>query len=46
MIKLVEEIDIVTRDDPITGLKNPALSYYDDNDDQGDVFSDNRNIKT
>lgn len=42
MIKLVEEIDIVTRDDPITGLKNPALSYYDDNDDQGDVFSDNR----
>lgn len=29
MIKLVKEIDSVARDHPITGLKNPALSYYD-----------------
>ncbi|EMG48062.1 SPAC56F8.02 Uncharacterized protein C56F8.02 [Candida maltosa Xu316] len=40
MIKLVEEIDIVARDDPITGLKNPALSYYDADD--LDVFDENR----
>lgn len=41
MIKLVKEIDIVARDHPITGLKNPAASYYDneveDNDDIFDV---------
>lgn len=29
MIKLIKEIDEVARDDPITGLKNPAQSYYD-----------------
>lgn len=29
IIKLVKEIDSVARDHPITGLFNPALSYYD-----------------
>ena len=41
MIKLVQEIDIVARDDPITGLKNPAAAYYDAADDD-DVFDTNR----
>lgn len=35
MIKLVKEIDHVNRDDPITGLKNPARAYYDE---EGDIF--------
>ncbi|CAN3369711.1 homeostatic regulator of DAG [Diutina catenulata] len=30
MIQLVKEIDVVARDHPITGLRNPAASYYDD----------------
>ncbi|KAG2733551.1 hypothetical protein G9P44_003076 [Scheffersomyces stipitis] len=43
MIKLVKEIDVVARDHPITGLKNPALSYYDtDLEEIEDVFDDNR----
>lgn len=29
MIKLIKEIDEVARDNPITGLRNPAQSYYD-----------------
>lgn len=37
LIKLVKEIDEVARDDPITGLKNPAQSYYDNVVD--DVFN-------
>lgn len=42
MIKLVKEIDSIAADHPITGLKNPALSYYEDDDDNDDVFADNR----
>lgn len=42
MIKLVQEIDIVARDDPITGLKNPAAAYYDAVDDNDDVFDTDR----
>ncbi|RCK55493.1 Uncharacterized protein C56F8.02 [Candida viswanathii] len=42
MIKLVQEIDIVARDDPITGLKNPANTYYDPVDDNDDVFDADR----
>lgn len=39
MIKLVKEIDSVARDHPITGLRNPALSYYDlDPEIQEDFF--------
>lgn len=43
MIKLVKEIDTVARDHPITGHKNPALSYYDADlgDDRTDVFDGN-----
>jgi acyl-CoA synthetase (AMP-forming)/AMP-acid ligase II len=42
MIKLVKEIDIVARDHPITGLKNPAASYYDnDLEDNDDIFDAN-----
>jgi acyl-CoA synthetase (AMP-forming)/AMP-acid ligase II len=37
MIKLVKEIDVVAKDDPITGLRNPALSYYDADADD-DIF--------
>lgn len=37
MIQLVKEIDVVARDHPITGLRNPALSYYDD---EPNVFDD------
>lgn len=36
LIKLIKEIDEVARDDPITGLKNPAQSYYDNVAD--DIF--------
>ncbi|CCE78141.1 Piso0_000756 [Millerozyma farinosa CBS 7064] len=36
MIKLVKEIDDVAKDDPITGLRNPALSFYDH-----DLFDEN-----
>lgn len=32
MIQLVKEIDDVARDNPITSLKNPAVSYYEDDD--------------
>lgn len=39
MIKLIKEIDEVARDDPVTGLKNPAQSYYDNADD--DIFGGN-----
>ncbi|KAK6457768.1 uncharacterized protein RJT20DRAFT_149319 [Scheffersomyces xylosifermentans] len=43
MIKLVKDIDVVARDHPITGLRNPALSYYDtDLEDMEDIFDDNR----
>lgn len=35
MIKLVKEIDEVARDHPITGLKNPASTYYDADDTLG-----------
>lgn len=37
MIKLIKEIDEVAKNDPITGLKNPAQSYYDNADD--DIFT-------
>lgn len=37
MIKLIKEIDEVARDDPLTGLRNPAQSYYDNVVE--DVFS-------
>ncbi|CAK7900759.1 hypothetical protein CAAN4_C08812 [[Candida] anglica] len=40
MIKLVKEIDEVAKADPVTGLRNPALSYYDE-DYGDDVFGDN-----
>ena len=40
MIKLVKEIDVVAKDDPITGLRNPALSYYDADADD-DIFDTN-----
>lgn len=48
MIKLVKEIDNVARDHPITGLKNPALSYYDIDlaDANGDFFDNNDNVLT
>lgn len=29
MIKLIKEIDEIARDDPVTGLRNPAQTYYD-----------------
>ncbi|RLV96660.1 hypothetical protein JA1_000222 [Spathaspora sp. JA1] len=41
MIKLIKDIDVVARDDPIMGLKNPALSYYE-SDFEDDVFADDR----
>lgn len=44
MIKLVKEIDVVARDHAVTGLKNPALSYHEqelDFEDPDDVFADN-----
>lgn len=43
MIQLVKEIDSVASDNPITGLKNPALSYYetDNMDNMSDVFDNN-----
>lgn len=43
MIQLVKEIDSVARDNPITGLKNPALSFYDNEtiDDRSDIFDNN-----
>ncbi|ODV77342.1 acetyl-CoA synthetase-like protein [Suhomyces tanzawaensis NRRL Y-17324] len=45
MIKLVKEIDVVARDHLVTGLKNPALSYYDaDVDDADDAFSKNEGL--
>lgn len=37
MIKLIKEIDEVARNDPLTGLKNPAQSYYDNVVD--DIFA-------
>lgn len=48
MIKLVKEIDIVARDHPITGLKNPAISYYDHDvaDDVNDIFDSNHQSLT
>lgn len=33
MIKLIKEIDEVARDDPLVGLRNPAQSYYDNNNE-------------
>ncbi|EGV62056.1 hypothetical protein PSN45_000766 [Yamadazyma tenuis] len=44
MIQLIKEIDSVARDNPITGLKNPALSYYDADpvDDKSSIFDSNR----
>ncbi|CAH2350044.1 uncharacterized protein CLIB1423_01S01134 [[Candida] railenensis] len=42
MIKLVKEIDSIARDHPITGLKNPAFSYFDTVEEPDDVFADNR----
>ncbi|EGW30557.1 acyl CoA ligase-like protein [Spathaspora passalidarum NRRL Y-27907] len=41
MIKLIKDIDVVAREDPVMGLKNPALSYYDTDMDD-DVFADDR----
>ncbi|KAG7666394.1 uncharacterized protein J8A68_000068 [[Candida] subhashii] len=41
MIKLIKDIDVIARDDPILGLTNPALSYYDAEPDD-DVFNENR----
>lgn len=40
MTKLVKEIDAVARNHPITGLKNPALSFYDLDlvDEYEDIF--------
>ncbi|KAI3403102.2 hypothetical protein KGF56_004162 [Candida oxycetoniae] len=32
MIKLIKEIDKAALEDPVSGLKNPALSYYDTDD--------------
>lgn len=37
MIKLVKEIDRVNREDPVTGLRNPARAYYDESAD--DIFN-------
>ena len=44
MTKLVKEIDAVARDHPITGLKNPALSFYDLDlvDEYEDIFDGNQ----
>lgn len=44
MIQLIKEIDEVAQNNPITGLKNPALSYYDSDVsyEQSDVFDNNR----
>ena len=44
MTKLVKEIDAVARDNPITGLKNPALSFYDLDlvDEYEDIFDGNQ----
>lgn len=40
MIKFVKELDLVARDNPIIGLNNPALSYYDLDDVRAEDFFD------
>lgn len=41
LIQLVKEIAAVASDNPITGPKNPASSYYDVDDRRSDVFDAN-----
>lgn len=42
MIKLIKEIDLVARNDPVTGLRNPAALYYDNAPDFSDALHLNR----
>lgn len=47
MIQLIKDIDSVAKDNPVTGLKNPALSYYDTTepvDDKSSIFDMNRQV--
>ena len=32
VLKTIKDIDEQSRDDPVTGMRNPALLYYDDED--------------
>lgn len=41
MIKLIKDIDVIAQDNPILGLTNPALSYYDA-EPEDDVFNEHR----
>ena len=42
MIKLIKEMEKSAKDNPTMELKNPALSYYDSEFDNVDVFDDEK----